>query len=201
MPIKSKTLAVAAFLIIVLLELSGISVVKLVQANPLAPSGLYCNITVQSPQNGTHQIQPVMVNFTADSNARLHLSGSFFYVLDGQDKQLGVNITDTQYLGLYDHEHHFSGQANLTILPDGSRNVTVYWGVLLDGVIYNTDIESYSATAAFNIGNTTTSPSTETSPTLLPSPTIPEFTPAGILILATVACLFAVTVKKRLKNK
>ena len=60
--------------------------------------GLYCNISIQSPQNGTCNTEPILLNFTVKNN---YVSDAYlyFYLLDGQDRQPSVKVEEIQIIG------------------------------------------------------------------------------------------------------
>jgi hypothetical protein len=173
--------------ILLLSLLTVLQVVEVVDANPLPPSWMHpkMTITIQSPLNGTNNVLPVLVKFTAQSSAQFSLSDNqtedwnraFFYVIDdGQNmsysgiKIIGTQMTETSSPEI---EHQFSGQAYLTNLTDGIHSITVYWGVLVnvgtpaEFIVYDV---SWSATSQFYVGTEAT-PSPALS-SLTPQPTI-----------------------------
>jgi hypothetical protein len=197
------TLILALFLAVV-----GTQMVNLAEANPDLLKGLYCNISVQSPQNGTYNTAPVLLNFTVKNN---YVSGAYlyFYLLDGQDMQSSVKIEEIEIIGeetisndtyVQYTEYTLKGQAVLSDLSDGPHNVTVFMGwVKADGVIYPANIDPFSATAIFNVDSTIKSPSPspqETEPE--PFPTI--FVAASVAIVATGSGISAAYYLRRKKS-
>ena len=181
---KTALTAITIFALVVSL-VAGMQVVEVAEANPF----YWCIITIHSPQNGSNPPQPVQVNFTARSAHEILPPQSFFYIIDGQNKKIGINVTETQFVGIQGGggDYIYSGQIHLNLLSDGTHNVSVYWGNRLkDGTLYTIDTPAYSGTTAtFSIGNTTTLPSqspfptTEGSPTPNPTPTpTPDPTPS-----------------------
>jgi hypothetical protein len=146
-------------------------------------------ITIESPLNGTDNVLPVFVNFTAQSSWHLSLGKetittsdnqtqdwikAFFYVLDGQNMRYsGGRFAETQMTGTSptDSEHHFSGQTYLTNLADGIHSITVYYGVLVNVgspnelIVYNAN---WSATSQFYV-DTEATPAPSPTPTPAPS--------------------------------
>jgi hypothetical protein len=185
-------------LIAVLFVLSflGIQLISSAGANPdvfIKPR--YCNISIQSPQNGTQNAAPILLNFTVKewdiSNAY-----SYFYILDGQDYQSGVEIEEIQLVAQENlsEEHVFSyvettlaGQVVLPRLPDGAHNVTVFIGQALDdGTIRPANVDPFSTTANFNVDSTIQSspPPQETEPK--PFPTTLVATASGTSVAAVI---------------
>jgi hypothetical protein len=124
--------------------LIGIQAVDVVDANPLPwfPNP-QMTVSIQSPQNGTINSLPVLVNFTSKADNQFSVSDdttqswvrSFFYVLDGQDmKTMGMRFEGTKTTKIYEdpvtYGYHFDGQAYLTNLADGPHNITVYYGAV-----------------------------------------------------------------------
>jgi len=111
----------------------GTQMVNLAEANPHMLKRLYCNISIQSPQNGTYNTEPVLLNFTVKNN---HFSDYlYFYILDGQDTQSGVRVEEAQIIGeetisndtAFSYTEYTSwGQAVLPNLSDGPHNLTLY---------------------------------------------------------------------------
>jgi hypothetical protein len=153
----------------------------------------YCHISIQSPQNGTHNSATILLNFTVK---KWDISDvySYFYVLDGQDYQSGVKVEEIQFVGeeTMSEEHLFSyvetslmGQAVLPSLSDGAHSVTVLIGqVIGDGRIQPANVDPFSTTAHFNVDSTINSSSPipqETDST--PFPTILVATASGVSIV------------------
>ena len=160
-------------LIAVLFVLSflGSQLISSAGANPnMFMKPRYCNISIQSPQNGTQNSAPILLNFTV-KEWDISDVYAYFYILDGQDYQSGVKIEDIQFVGqeTLSEEHAFSyvettlkGQAVLPTLSDGAHNVKVFIGqVLGDGTIRPANVDPFSTTANFNVDSTT-----ESSPSL-----------------------------------
>jgi hypothetical protein len=186
-------------LIAVLFVLSflGIQLISSAGANPnMFMKPRYCNISIQSPQNGTQNSAPILLNFTVKewdiSNAY-----SYFYIIDGQDYQLGVKIEEIQLVAQENlsEEHVFSyvettlaGQVVLPSLPDGAHNVTVFIGqVLDDGTIRPANVDPFSTTANFNVDSTIQSspPPQETEPKPFPT-TLVAATASGTSVAAVI---------------
>ena len=169
-------------LIAVLFVLSflGIQLISSAGANPnMFMKPRYCNISIQSPQNGTQNSAPILLNFTVKKWDITDVY-SYFYILDGQDYQSGIKIEEIQFVGeeTMSEEHVFSyaettltGQATLPSFPDGAHTVTVFIGQALgDGTIRPANVDPFSTTANFNVDSTTqSSPSPQETEKLFPT--------------------------------
>ena len=169
-------------LIAVLFVLSflGIQLISSAGANPnMFMKPRYCNISIQSPQNGTQNSAPILLNFTVKKWDITDVY-SYFYILDGQDYQSGVKLEEIQFVGeeTMSEEHVFSyvettltGQATLPSFPDGAHTVTVFIGQALgDGTIRPANVDPFSTTANFNVDSTTqSSPSPQETEKLFPT--------------------------------
>jgi hypothetical protein len=215
-----RLLATTIILSLILVLVIGIQVVEVVDANPLPPAWMNpkMTITIQSPQNGTDNAVPVLVNFTAQCSAQFSLNNTgqdwlhaFYYVLDGQNmSSSGINFTETQLTATHptDVNHYFdySGQAYLGNLNAGIHSITVYYGVLVNVdspaqfIVYDT---SWSATSQFSVQNPTSNPTQNpstlpsASPSPTPTPTVPEFPLAGAIVLLTVVSISLVYFRRR----
>ena len=170
---------------------TGTQIINLAGANPNLLKGLYCNILIQSPQNGTYNTEPILLNFTVKNN---YVSDAYlyFYLLDGQDRQSSVKVEEIQVIGqetisndtyIPYTEYTLWGQAILPNLSDGPHNLTVFMGwVDSDEVIHHANIDPFSATAHFSV-DTTTPPS----PSPSPQETETEPEPFPVTLAATVA--------------
>jgi hypothetical protein len=186
-------------LIAVLFVLSflGIQLISSAGANPnMFMKPRYCNISIQSPQNGTQNSAPILLNFTV-KEWDISDTYSYFYILDGQDYQSGVKIEKIQLVAQENlsEEHVFSyvettlaGQVVLPSLPDGAHNVTVFIGqVLDDGTIRPANVDPFSTTANFNVDSTIQSspPPQETEPKPFPT-TLVAATASGTSVAAVI---------------
>jgi hypothetical protein len=185
-------------LIAVLFVLSflGIQLISSAGANPnMFMKPHYCNISIQSPQNGTQNAVPILLNFTV-KEWDISDAYSYFFILDGQDYQLGVKIEKIQLAAQENlsEEHVFSyvettlaGHVVLPSLPDGAHNVTVFIGQALgDGVIRPANVDPFSTTANFDVDSTIQSspPPQETEPK--PFPTTLVATASGTSVAAVI---------------
>ncbi|XES78587.1 MAG: PQQ-binding-like beta-propeller repeat protein [Candidatus Bathyarchaeia archaeon] len=159
---KKAVIAVTVTLFLVL-ALGNVGL-EVADANPLPPDWMNpeMNITIPSPQNESTNTLPVLVEFTAQSSSYFFLPANesegwingFFYALDGQNMTSGVRFTEVQGPKAVQYsiatDHNFSGQVELTDLTEGSHNITVYWGALINNasVVYNAN---WSATTQFNV--------------------------------------------------
>jgi hypothetical protein len=155
----------------------------------------YCNISIQSPQNGTQNAAPILLNFTV-KEWDISDAYSYFYILDGQAYQSGVKIEEIQLVAQENlsEEHVFSyvettlaGQVVLPSLPDGAHNVTVFIGqALVDGAIRPANVDPFSTTSNFNVDSTIQSspPPQETEPK--PFPTTLVATASGTSVAAVI---------------
>jgi hypothetical protein len=186
-------------LIAVLFVLSflGIQLISSAGANPnMFMKPRYCNISIQSPQNGTQNSAPILLNFTV-KEWDISDTYSYFYILDGQDYQSGVKIEKIQLVAQENlsEEHVFSyvettlaGQVVLPSLPDGAHNVTVFIvQVLDDGTIRPANVDPFSTTANFNVDSTIQSspPPQETEPKPFPT-TLVAATASGTSVAAVI---------------
>jgi hypothetical protein len=172
--VPNRLLATTIILATILTLVVGIQAVEVVDANPLPPAWMNPNmtITIQSPQNGTHDQLPVLVNFTAQCSWQFSLNNtgdswfrSFYYVLDGQNMgSSGVNFKEIQLTGTNptgNNHFDYSGQAYLTNLNAGIHSITVYYGVLVnpgaftESIVYNS---AWSATSQFYVDTGVTIP-------------------------------------------
>lgn len=204
-----KRTALALTLILALFSaVVSTQMVNLAEANPNLIKGFYCNISVQSPQNGTYSTAPVLLNFTVKNNYVYDVY-LYFYLLDEQDMQSSVEIEEIEIIGeeTISNDTHFpyteytlKGQAVLSNLSDGPHNVTVFMGwVNADGVIYPANIDPFSATAIFNVDSTIKSPSPSPQETqTAPFPT--TFVAASAAIVATGSGLSAAYYVRKKKN-
>jgi hypothetical protein len=195
-----KRTASALTLILALLfsAVAGTQLVNLTGANPnMFKKGRYCNISIQSPQNGTYNPESVFLNFTV-KKVDVSDTYSYFYFLDGQDIQSGVKVEEVQLVGQETitndtpwayTEVTLSGQAVLPKLGEGPHNLTVFVGwVREDGVIFNANIDPFSAAAYFSVEPTAILPS--------PSPSLQEteLEPFPAALVAAVAVMAIVAV-------
>ena len=187
---------------------AGTQFVNLAGANPnMFKKGRYCNISIQSPQNGTSNAEPIFLNFTVK---KVYVSDtySYFYILDEQDLQSGVKVEEIQLVGqetitndtFFPYtEYTLRGQAVLPKLGDGPHNLTVFIGwVKENGVIYQANIDPFSATTQFSVDPTATSPSPSPSPQETePEPFPPTLVVASVVPIAVVGLGLLVYFKKR----
>ena len=181
--------------------------ISLAEANPnMFMKPRYCQISIQSPQNGTLNSAQVLLNFTVK---KWDISNvySYFYILDGQDIQSGVKIEEIQFVGeeTISNDAGFPyvettlvGQAVLPNLSDGAHSMTVFIGeVLGDGTIRPANVDPFSATVSFNVDSAIQSPSPTPQETAsAPLPTTLMATASGVS--AALACLgLLVYFKKR----
>jgi hypothetical protein len=139
-----KLLATTIILAIILAFVVGIQAVEVANANPI-PWAFNPQMTVSilSPQNGTINSLPILVSFTSEADNQFSVSDntseewvrSFFYVIDGQDMNMGMRFEGTKTTIIYDENgtkqgFNFEGQAYLTNLADGPHNITVYYGAV-----------------------------------------------------------------------
>jgi hypothetical protein len=122
--------------------LIGIQAVEVANANPIPWAfNPQMTISIQSPQNGTKNSLPVLVNFTSRGDNQFSVSDdasetyvrSFFYTIDGQDMEtMGIRFEGTNTTTIYENGvkqgFYFNGQVYLTNLADGTHNITVYYG-------------------------------------------------------------------------
>jgi hypothetical protein len=140
-----KLLATTIIIATILALVAGIQTVEVVDANPLPWfANPQMTVSILSPQNGTINSLPVLVNFTSKGDIQFSVSDdtsaeyvrSFFYVLDGQDMEnIGMRFEGTKTTTIYDENgtkqgFRFDGQAYLTNLADGPHNITVYYGAV-----------------------------------------------------------------------
>ena len=182
-----KRTAFALTLILALfLAAIGTQAINFAGANPNAfMKPRYCQILIQSPQNGTQNSAPILLNFTV-KEWDISDVYAYFYIPDGQDYQSGFKIEDIQFVGqeTISEKHMFSyvettleEQVVLPSLPDGAHTVTVFIGqVLGDGTIRPAYVDPFSNTANFNVDSTTKSS---------PSPQETEQTPFPTKLVAT----------------
>jgi hypothetical protein len=151
-------------------------------------------ISIQSPENGTINSLPVLVNFTSRGDNQFSVSDdpsetyvrSFFYVLDNQDMAtMGTRFKGTNTTTIYENGrkegYYFNGQVSLTNLADGAHYITVYYGygpinksayvggTSKERIIYN---PTWQATAQFYVDSKLDSNLTPT-----PSPTPSQIMP------------------------
>jgi hypothetical protein len=165
---QSSALFAVVFLVSILI---GIQVVEVVNANPIPWAfNPQMTISIQSPQNGTKNSLPVLVNFTSRGDNQFSVSDdasemyvrSFFYSIDGQDMgSQGMRFEGTNTTTIYENGiksgFHFNGQVCLTNLANGSHTIRVYYGAVnrisfvgtpLERIIYN---PAWQATAQFYV--------------------------------------------------
>ena len=193
---KRTALALILILAFLFSLITGTKFVNLAEANPNFLKGLYCNISIKSPQNGTYNTEPILLNFTVKNN---YVSDAYFYfyLLDGQDRQSSVKVEEIHVIGQETisndtyvpyTEYTLWGQAVLPSLTDGPHNLTVFMGFLLNGTIHHANIDPFSATAYFSVDPTAATPS----PSPSPHETEPEPFPAA-LFAAIVAVVVMVS--------
>jgi hypothetical protein len=203
-----RTALVLTLILGLFLAAIGTQMVRFAGANPnIFIKPRYCHISIQSPQNGTENTAPILLNFTVK---KWDISDvySYFYILDGQDYQSGVKIEEIQFVGqetmsdegVFPYEETtLRGQTVLPTLPDGAHNVTVFIGqVLGDGTIRPANVDPFSTTANFNVDSTTNS-----SPSPQDTASAPFPTSLVIAVVATVAAIgvgLLVYFKKRRKE-
>ncbi len=181
--------ALTLVLVLLLSMVATIQVVEMAEANPLPPSWMNpkMSITIQSPLNGTDNVLPVFVNFTAQCSGEFSLSfddpsqegwiKAFFYVLDGQDmSSSGINFTEIQLTATHptdrDDYYDYSGQAYLANLAAGSHSIIVYYGVLVnvgspyEQIVYDV---SWSATSQFYVDTEANQSPSQLEPTPFPT--------------------------------
>jgi len=177
----------------------GVQLISFAGANPnMFIKPRYCNISIQSPQNGTQNSAPILLNFTVK---KWDVSDvySYFYVLDGQDYQAGIEIEEIQFVGqetmsdegAFPYEEiTLRGQTVLPSLPDGAHNVTVFIGQALgDGTIRPANVDPFSTTANFNIDSTIQSSPPPQETDQKPFPTTLVATVSGASVVVIVAGL------------
>jgi hypothetical protein len=93
-----KTAFALAIILALLLAAIGTQIISLAAANPNASiKPRYCHISIQSPQNGTQNSAPILLNFTVKKWGLSDLY-SYFYILDKQDYQSGIKIEEFQFV-------------------------------------------------------------------------------------------------------
>jgi hypothetical protein len=197
--VNKKTITTTFILASLFLVAAGTQFVSLAGANPnMFKKGRYCNISIQSPQKGTYNAEPVFLNFSV-KKVDVSDTYSYFYLLDGQDIQSGVKVEEIQLVGqetitndtFFPYtEVTLKGQAVLPNLSDGSHNLTVFIGwVREDEVIFHANIDPFSTTAYFSVDTTTPTSSP------LPSPQETETEPEPFTVaLGTTAALAVVVI-------
>ena len=173
-------------------------------------------VSIQSPQNGTINSLPVLVEFTSLGDGQFSVSDnttkewvrSFFYVLDGQDmKTSGVRFVGTKTTTISEqgtkYSSNFSGQAYLTNLADGPHTITVYYGAVnkisyvgtpQESIYYN---PTWQATSQFSVDSHLTPQST---PSISPTPSVPEFSWLALLPLLISLVSGALAIKLRYRR-
>jgi hypothetical protein len=180
-----------------------IQAVEVVDANPIPWAfNPQMTVSIQSPQNGTINSLPVLVNFTSRGDNQFSVSDdpsetyvrSFFYILDNQDMAtMGTRFEGTNTTTIYENGrkegYYFNGQVSLTNLADGLHNITVYYGygpinkganvggTSKERIIYN---PTWQATAQFYVDSKLDSNLTPT-PSPTPSQSIPTINTGAIL--------------------
>jgi len=155
-----------------------IQAVEVVDANPI-PWAFNPQMTVSivSPQNGTINSLPVLVNFTSRGDNQFSVSNdtsewyarSFFYVLDGQNKEnMGMRFAETSTTTIYENGtrqgFNFEGQAYLRDLTDGPHSITVYYGAVNSILLVGTPLErilfnpAWQATSQFYVNSKSANP-------------------------------------------
>ena len=205
-----KKAALAVTLILTLFTAAFCTqIISLASANPnMFMKPRYCNISIQSPQNGTQNSESILLNFTVK---KWEVSDvySYFFIIDGQDIQSGVKIEEIQFVGeetisndapLSYVETTLRGEAVLPSLSDGAHSVTVFIGqVIGDGTIQPANVDPFSTTANFNVDSTIRSPSpTPQEADLTPFPTTLVATASGVS--AALACLSLLIYFKKRKR-
>jgi hypothetical protein len=180
---NKKIRAAVFFLTLLLSAMAEAHLVNVTSANPnMFKTPRYCNISIQSPQNGTtYNVESVILNFTV-KKGYVSDTYSFFYLVDSQDIQSGAKVEDMQLVGeetiteapLFPYtETTLSGQVTLPKLDNGQHNLTVFVGwIREDGVIFHANLDPFSSTAYFSVD-------TAVAPTPSPSssPQEPEIEP------------------------
>lgn len=198
---KKTALAPTLVFALLLSVVAEAHLVNLVSANPnMFKRPRYCNISIQSPQNGTYNTESILLNFTV-KKVDVSDTYSFFYLLDSQDIQSGVKVEDMQLAGeeaitdppfFPDTEITLKGQVALPKLGNGPHNLTVFVGwTREDGVIFHANLVPFSTTAYFNV-DTAVAPTPSPSPSLQETETEPEPFPTT-LVIATAAPVAVVT--------
>jgi hypothetical protein len=210
--VERNALALTLIFALLFSVVAGTQLVNLTGANPnMFKKGRYCNISIQSPQNGTtYCTEQIFLNFTV-RKAYVSDTYSYFYFLDGQDIQSGVKVEEIQSIGqetitndtFFPYtEYTLGGQVVLPKLGDGPHNLTVFIGWMReDGVIFQANIDPFSATAYFSVEHTTTLTS---SPSPSPQEAEPEsesfpttWVATSIVSVAIVSLSLLVYFKKR----
>jgi hypothetical protein len=199
--VKRKALALAITLTFLFSAIAGTQLVNLAGANPnMFKKGRYCDISIQSPQNRTHNAEPIFLNFTV-KKVDVSDTYSYFYLLDGQDIQSGVKVEEIQLVGqetitndtFFPYtEVNLKGQAVLPKLSDGPHNLTVFIGwVREDGVIFHANIDPFSTAAYFSVDTTTPTPSPSPSPQETETEPEPFPTVLVVAVFVTVCAIVA----------
>jgi hypothetical protein len=164
----------------ILLTLSilfGIEVVGMADANPIPWAfNPQMTIFIQSPQNGTINSLPVLVNFTSRGDNQFSVSNdtsewyarSFFYVIDGQNMEnMGMRFAETSTT-IYENGtrqgFNFEGKAYLRDLTDGPHSITVYYGAVNSIILVGTPLErivfnpAWQATSQFYVNSKSVNP-------------------------------------------
>jgi len=183
---KKTALALTLTLVLLFSAVTLSEIVRFADANPnMFMKPRYCHISIQSPQNGTQNSAPILLNFTV-KKWEVPDVYSYFYILDGQDIQSGVKMEEIQFVGQETISNYtpfsyiettLEGQVVLPVLSDGAHNVTVFIGQALgDGTIQPANLETFFTTANFNVDSTTKS---------FPSPQETEPKPFPATLVAT----------------
>jgi hypothetical protein len=207
---KRNASALTLVLALLISVVAGIQFVNLAGANPnMFKKGRYCNISIQSPQNGTYNAEPVFLNFTV-KKVDVSDTYSYFYLLDGQDIQSGIKVDEIQLVGqeTISNDSFFPytevtlrGQAFLPKLGEGSHNLTVFVGWMReDGVMFHANINPFSVTAYFTVDTTAPTPSQSSSPQEMetePFPTTLAASVASVAIVGAGLIIYFGKVKKK----
>jgi hypothetical protein len=197
--LKRAALSLTLVLALLLSAVAGGHLVSLAGANPnMFKKGRYCDISIQSPQNGTYNAGITFLNFTV-KKVDVSDTYSYFYILDGQDVQSGVKVGEIQLVGqetitndtFFPYtEVTLKGQAVLPKLPDGPHSLTIFIGWMReDGMIFHANIDPFSTTAYFSVDTTMPTPSPS------PSPQQTETEPEPFTVaLATTAAVAVVVI-------
>ena len=173
-----KLLTTTIILTTILALVVGIQAVEVVDANPI-PWAFNPQMTVSilSPQNGTISSLPVLVSFTSKGDVQFSVSNdtsewyarSFFYVIDGQNKEnMGMRFAKTSITTIYENGtrqgFNFEGQAYLNDLTDGPHSITVYYGAVNSIILVGTPLErivfnpAWQATSQFYVNSKSANP-------------------------------------------
>ena len=147
------------------------------RANPIPNT--YTNLTIETPQNITYSSNTIPVKFKAEgiiwTNEEDKVRNfTFSYILDGKEPEIIENITkisdEVVDVNVFLYAYNFTGNLILSNLTQGKHDIAIHQ--IINSSYYNPLNDSLA------IANTQFMVDIHPSPTpsLTPSPSVPEFT-------------------------